>query len=76
MGVVSYEDDCLRHIGTSSAVFHSELCRPEAFKFPQERDYNSAYKTLQDLTFQQANGQPHLHFGLPAAALRGSAFLL
>lgn len=37
---------------------------PEAFKFPQERDYNSAYKTLQDLTFQQANGQPHLHFGL------------
>ena len=49
---------------------------PEAFKFPQERDYNSAYKTLQDLTFQQANGQPHLHFGLPAAALRGSAFLL
>ena len=36
MGVVSYEDACLRHVGTSSAVFHSELClSPRLLNFPR-----------------------------------------
>ena len=59
-GIVSYEEDFPRHVWTSNSVFHSEFCLSLRLLSRPKRGimtiYDSAYKTPQGLTFQQAKG--------------------